>query len=181
MYHVGLSLELGRVKSDYYGVMGSVFQWHLVPWVCYVFNMYVIIKQCTCISLHCLRVEAEKLKKKKKIKKLQKWIFLLVKCQYFSLTPRTFLVSNANCTTQALGLESSVYSKRHPKAAGVETLHVWKKGSRETQLIWAQQQQLYLLTLVFWEPMREMEIIRKNLKGWYFVPCFPYKEQIKLQ
>lgn len=44
-----------------------------------------------------------------------------------------------------------------------------KKAAGETKLIRAQQWRLYRLTLVFWEPMKEMEIIRRDLKGWYFV------------
>lgn len=62
---------------------------------------------------------------------------------------------------RALGLESSVYSKRHPKAVREEMLHVFKKKpknkSPETKLTWTQQPWLYSLTLVFCEPKREME------------------------
>lgn len=80
---------------------------------------------------------------------------------------------------RAGGLESSVYTKSHPKAVKEEMLG-W--GGEQGKQNWSEPNCSHWLdfrTLVFWEPGREMEIMRRNLKGWYFLAGSPYMEQSK--
>lgn len=68
---------------------------------------------------------------------------------------------------RALGLESDVYSEKAPWGCKDEMLHVRKEkrgeeGAAELSQAW--QQRLYLLTFVFWEPVRAAERIVRLTK-----------------
>lgn len=111
------------------------------------------------------------------MKKLKKWIFLLITCWYFSPTPWTFLISQAKCTTQGTRVGIQCLFKKAPKAVREGMLHVWgKKGSWKLSWSGHKLQRLSWLTC-FLRTMREMEMIWRTLKGWYFVACSPYMEQ----
>lgn len=146
----------GRVKSEHPSVMESAESW-LCP--------LSVMSQEKQWHLHYPSLTQERQKSISKQSSRNEYL-----CWYhfivFPSFPGHSWFQKQTVQPKALGLESNVYSKRHPEAMRKTVLHMRKEirggGRWVAKLFQGWQQQLYFLAFVFWEPMRSTERIMRG-------------------